>query len=52
MYRDSTSHLGLRVDVALKEAIEKLAAAEGRTVSNWVARALVQEVARQTKEAA
>ena len=44
MRKDATSYLGLRVSITIKKMIEKLAAAEGRTVSNWMTRVLVREV--------
>ena len=46
MARDDTTFLGLRVEHELKEAIERLAAAEDRSVSKWVARVLAKEVKR------
>jgi predicted HicB family RNase H-like nuclease len=45
-YRDETTYLGVRIEPALKASIERIAAAEDRSVSNWVQRVLAKEVAR------
>jgi len=46
MYKEDTTFLGLRVGHDLKASLEKFAKAEGRSVSNWVARVLAKEVER------
>lgn len=50
MYRDETSHLGIRIENSLKADIERFAKAEDRSVSNWVCRVLAREVERLKKE--
>jgi predicted HicB family RNase H-like nuclease len=46
MAREDTTFLGLRLDPELKNAIERFAAAEDRSVSKWVVRVLAKEVKR------
>lgn len=45
-YRDLTTYLGLRLEPALKEEVEKAAKAEDRSVSNWCVRVLTREIER------
>jgi predicted HicB family RNase H-like nuclease len=52
MAKEDTAFLGLRIDPTLKEAIERLAAAEERSVSKWVNRVLAKEVKRLETEGA
>lgn len=46
MYRERTAHIGIRVDIELKIAIEQAADAEDRSVSNWIARIAAKEIER------
>jgi hypothetical protein len=42
-----TASIGVRVDPAIKTATEKAAAADGRTVANWIDRLMVQALREQ-----
>ncbi len=50
MAKENTSYLGIRLDTDIKDAIERYAARDDRSVSNWVTRVLVQELKRLDAE--
>ena len=39
-----TASIGIRVDPAIKAAAEKAAAADGRTLANWIERLMAREL--------
>ena len=42
-----TASIGIRVDPAIKTAAEKAAAADGRTLANWIERLMAQTLREQ-----
>jgi predicted HicB family RNase H-like nuclease len=39
-----TASIGIRVEPTLKEAVERAAKTDGRTVAQWIERLLIREV--------
>ncbi len=42
-----TASIGIRVDPTVKAAAEKAAAADGRTLANWIERLMAQKLREQ-----